>query len=58
MDYRIFSLGSNDNLAKKISDRVGMPLGGIKCKTFSDGEVYVQFLESLRGKSVFIIQST
>lgn len=57
-DTKIFSLGSNDALAQKISDRVGIPLGKIKCKTFSDGEQYIQFLENLRNKNVFIIQST
>ncbi|MDO8522476.1 MAG: ribose-phosphate pyrophosphokinase [bacterium] len=58
MDYRIFSLGSNDGLSKKISERLGIPLGKIQCKTFSDGEQYVQFQENLRGKSIFLIQST
>src|SRR3989344_1459849 len=58
MDYRIFSLGSNDGLSKKISERLGVPLGKIQCKTFSDGEQYVQFQENLRGKSIFLVQST
>ena len=58
MDYRIFSLGSNDALSAKISDRLGTALGKIKCKAFSDGEQYVQFQENLRGKNVFLIQST
>jgi ribose-phosphate pyrophosphokinase len=58
MDYRIFSLGSNDGLSQKISERLGVPLGKIQCKTFSDGEQYVQFQENLRGKSIFLIQST
>lgn len=58
MDYRIFSLGSNDGLAKKIADRLGVALGKIKCEAFADGEQYVQFLENLRNKSVFLIQST
>ncbi|MBI2610488.1 ribose-phosphate pyrophosphokinase [Candidatus Kaiserbacteria bacterium] len=58
MDFRVFSLGSNDGLAEKIAAKLGMPLGEVKCKTFSDGEQYVQFLENLRGKHVFLIQST
>ena len=58
MDYRIFSLGSNDGLSGKISERLGISLGKIKCKTFADGEQYVQFEENLRGKSIFLIQST
>lgn len=57
-DALIFSLGSNDALAEKISRRVGVPLGEVKCRTFSDGEQYVQFMENLRGKSVFLVQPT
>ncbi|MDO8576516.1 MAG: ribose-phosphate pyrophosphokinase [bacterium] len=58
MEYKIFSLGANDELAKKIAARLGKPLGEIKCRSFSDGEQQVQFLENLRGKNVFLIQST
>ena len=58
MDYRVFSLGSNDGLAMKIAETLGMPLGQVKCKAFSDGEQHVQFLENLRGKDIFLIQST
>ncbi len=58
MEYKIFSLGGNDGLAKKISDKLGMPLGQIKCRSFSDGEQQVQFLENLRGKNIFLIQPT
>ena len=58
MEYKIFSLGANDGLAKKIASRLGMPLGEIKCRAFSDGEQQVQFLENLRGKNVFLIQPT
>jgi len=58
MDFRVFSLGSNDGLAEKIARALGMPLGKVNCKVFSDGEQYVQFLENLRGKHIFLIQST
>ncbi|HEY4514331.1 MAG TPA: ribose-phosphate pyrophosphokinase [Candidatus Paceibacterota bacterium] len=58
MDYRVFSLGSNQGLAKKIADRLGVPLGKVKTETFADGEQYVQFQENLRNKNVFLIQST
>lgn len=57
-DFRIFSLGSNDRLAENIAARAGVALGKIKCRTFSDGEQYIQFEENLRGKSVYIVQST
>ncbi len=58
MEYKIFSLGANDGLAQKISEKLGKPLGKIKCRSFSDGEQQVQFLENLRGKDVFLIQPT
>lgn len=58
MEFKIFSLGANDGLAKKISTHLGMSLGEIKCRSFSDGEQQIQFLENLRGKNVFLIQPT
>ena len=54
----MFSLGSNDKLAQDIAEKVGTPLGQIHCKQFSDGEQHVQFLENLRGRHIFLIQST
>jgi ribose-phosphate pyrophosphokinase len=58
MEYAIFSLGGNDPLAEKIAEHLGVSLGGVALKTFADGEQHVQFMENLRGKSVFLIQST
>lgn len=58
MGYKLFSLGSNDLLAKKISEKTGVPLGKISARSFSDGEQHVQFMENLRGKHIFLIQST
>lgn len=56
--FKIFSLGSNDTLAKKISERLNVPLGKMTHKVFSDGEQRIQFEENLRGKNIFLIQST
>jgi ribose-phosphate pyrophosphokinase len=58
MEYRVFSLGSNDPLARTIAEKLGAPLGEIKAPVFSDGEQHVQFLENLRGKNVYLVQST
>ena len=58
MEYKIFSLGANDSLAKKIADQLGVPLGEIKIRSFSDGEQQVQFLENLRGKNIYLVQPT
>lgn len=58
MEYRVFSLGSNDRLAQGIADTLHIPLGQIKWRAFADGEQHVQFLENLRGKNVFLVQPT
>ncbi len=58
MDFRIFSLGSNEPLAQKISERSNVPLGKMSHKQFADGEERLQFEENLRGKNIFLIQST
>jgi ribose-phosphate pyrophosphokinase len=57
-DYMIFSGTSNMPLAKKIASRSGKNLGSVELKKFSDGEIWVKYLENIRGKDVFIIQST
>lgn len=57
-DFLIFSLGSNDPLAEKIALHLKKPLGQVTIRTFADGEQYVQFCENIRGRDVFLIQST
>ncbi len=57
-DPVIFSGNSNPVLAKKICDYLKMPLGGAKVKTFSDGEVQIEIDENVRGKTVYVVQST
>lgn len=58
MDYMIFSLGSNDPLAERIAKHLKKPLGKVTLRTFSDGEQYIQFCENIRGRDIFLIQST
>jgi ribose-phosphate pyrophosphokinase len=57
-DFKIFSGGSNVALAEKIAQKLGKPLGAVELKRFSDGEIWVKYLENIRGSDVFIIQST
>lgn len=57
-DFKIFSGGSNPSLAEKIAKILDKPLGAIELKRFSDGEIWVKYLENIRGSDVFIIQST
>ena len=54
----LFSGRSNPGLATDIADRLGIELGSVTLKTFSAGEVYCRFDESIRGADVFIVQPT
>lgn len=56
--YKIFSGSANVELAKQISKYLSLPLSNADIKRFSDGEISVQISESVRGRDVFIIQST
>ena len=55
---KIFSGRSNTKLAEGIANYIGMSLGKLKIKTFSDGELSIAFEENIRNEDVFIIQST
>lgn len=55
---KIFSLNSNEPLAKEVADEVGIPLGKCSVTRFSDGEVQINIEESIRGCDVYVIQST
>jgi len=57
-NVKIFSGTGSRYLAEKIAKKFGEPLGKVNIQTFSDGEIGVEFKESIRGKSVFLIQST
>jgi ribose-phosphate pyrophosphokinase len=57
-NVKIFSGTGSQYLAEKISIKFGEPLGQVNIQRFSDGEIGVEFKESIRGKSVFLIQST
>jgi len=54
----VFALTSSTDLAASICKHLGLPLGKIKVEHFADGEILVEPQESVRGRSVFIIQST
>lgn len=55
---RIFSGTANPELAERISDYLGTTLGEVTVRRFSDGEIFVQIDENVRGRDVFIIQPT
>ena len=54
----LFSGRANPELAAKIAKKLGVDLGGVTLKTFSNGEVYCRYEESIRGADVFIVQPT
>ncbi|MBN1638709.1 MAG: ribose-phosphate pyrophosphokinase [Ignavibacteriales bacterium] len=55
---RVFSGTSNPELTEKIVDYIGVKPGLIDHKKFSDGELWCKFGENIRGRDVFIVQST
>jgi len=55
---KIFAGRSNPAIAEKIAHYLGMPLCNAKVEDFSDGEISVNYFESVRGSDLFIIQST
>lgn len=57
-EFMVFAGSSNLPLAEKIADSIGIPLGNMEFKHFSDGELWVKFGENIRGREVFLIQST
>jgi len=54
----LFSGRANPELAANIAAKLGVELGPVTLKTFSNGEVYCRFEESIRGADVFLIQPT
>ena len=57
-ELKVFSGNANPKLAGAICDYLRIPLGQLKLSRFSDGEVYCQVLENVRGTDVFVIQPT
>jgi len=56
--YKVFSGTANEEFSKSVAKSLSIPLSEATIKRFSDGEISVQISESVRGKDIFIIQST
>ena len=56
--YMVFSGTATKYLAEKICQSLGCPLGQLLITKFSDGEFAVSYEESIRGRDVFLVQST
>lgn len=57
-EMKIFSGRANPDLASKIADYLGLPLGRISIGTFPDGEISCKIEENVRGRNVFVVQPT
>ena len=57
-DLKLFTGNANRALAEEIAQYLHVPLGDAEVSRFSDGEVFVQVNENVRGTDVFIIQPT
>jgi ribose-phosphate pyrophosphokinase len=49
---------AHPGLAARIAGKLGVTIGGVTTKTFSNGEIYCRYEESVRGADVFIVQPT
>ncbi len=56
-DVKLFALNSNQPLAEKIAQKLGIPLSKCTVSHFEDGEISVVVNESVRGQEVYVIQS-
>lgn len=57
-DMMVFTGTANPKLAENVAKHLGLELGRATVDRFSDGEVMVELLDNVRGKDVFVLQST
>ncbi|HVQ74221.1 MAG TPA: ribose-phosphate pyrophosphokinase [Candidatus Binatia bacterium] len=57
-DLKLFSGNANRGLAEEIAQELRLKLGDADVSRFSDGEVFVQINENVRGQDVFVVQPT
>jgi len=53
----VFSGSANVELAEEVAKLLNVELGGVERSTFSNGEIYIRYTESVRGADCFVIQS-
>src|SRR2546429_9506552 len=57
-DLVVFSGNSNKPLVKEICDHLKISIGRCDVGKFSDGEIQIEIAENVRGRAVFLVQST
>lgn len=55
---KLFAGNANPELAKRVAEKLGQPLGVVRASKFADGEIRIEIQESARGSDVFILQPT
>jgi len=55
---KVFSGNANPELTEEICSHLGVPEAQASVRMFSDGEIYLQILENVRGADVFVVQPT
>ncbi|MFN3368778.1 MAG: ribose-phosphate diphosphokinase [Thermus sp.] len=58
MEIKLFTGNAHPDLARRVAEALGIPLGKALVDRFPDGEVQVRLLESVRGNDVYLIQPT
>lgn len=56
-NVRLFALNSNQPLARRLSEKLGLPLSDATITHFADGEISITINESVRGREVYVLQS-
>src|SRR5690606_702399 len=57
-DLMVFTGNANPMLAERVVSKLGIPMGDATVSKFSDGEVYIELNENVRGRDVFVMQPT
>src|ERR1700736_2404744 len=57
-EMKVFCGSAHRDLAQRICDFIGVPLGDATVSSFPDGETYVKINENIRGRDIFIVQPT
>lgn len=57
-DLMVFTGNANPMLAEKVVSKLGIPMGDATVSKFSDGEIYIELNENVRGRDVFVMQPT
>jgi len=55
---KVFSGNANQEMTKEICEHLGIPQSKIELRRFSDGEIFVEIGENVRGTDVFVVQPT